>query len=362
MSDPFDDFRLSTVRSVDADRLLELFLVCAVSTVLVIRGYLKLTGYPQLGGSGLHFAHMLWGGFFMVAAIVLMLAFLGPPVKFLAATLGGIGFGTFIDELGKFITSDNNYFFQPTIAIIYVIFAALYLLFQWVGEFHPSPRALLMNAAEKTVDAVLGASGPEEAEQALEMLRASGKRGPVVDALRSLALAVHQGEEAAPSLRARLSATARHALARLAGSPWFERAMIVLFVSYAVAFVLLGIVASLIIGPQRLLASSELSVSVMGELGGAVASSLLVLAGAVSLPVSRLAAYGWFKRALLASIFFVQMFLFYENPQAALVALVMNLVLLAGVNYLLQEEAMEQRAAKHLHPVPPLAQRSATRE
>jgi len=33
----------------------------------------------------------------------------------------------FIDELGKFITSDNNYFFQPTISLIYIVFIIIFL-------------------------------------------------------------------------------------------------------------------------------------------------------------------------------------------------------------------------------------------
>ncbi len=66
----------------------------------------------------------------MMIALVLLLAFIGRHITFSAALMGGIGFGTFIDEFGKFITSDNNYFFQPTIALIYVVFVLLFLSFR----------------------------------------------------------------------------------------------------------------------------------------------------------------------------------------------------------------------------------------
>ncbi len=109
-------------RSIRARDLLEIFFVSAVFSLLLVRFFLFVTGYPQLGGDGLHIAHMLWGGLLMLISITLLLAFLGRRVQQLAAVLGGLGFGVFIDEIGKFITSDNNYFFRPTIGILYAIF------------------------------------------------------------------------------------------------------------------------------------------------------------------------------------------------------------------------------------------------
>ena len=139
--------RVPFVRVLKLSRLLETFFIASVTFILVIRAFLASTGYPQLGGHGLHIAHLLWGGLLMLIALVLLLAFIGRHIQSSAALLGGIGFGTFIDELGKFITSDNNYFFQPAIPLIYIIFVLLFLSFREL-ENRPSSseRTRLANA------------------------------------------------------------------------------------------------------------------------------------------------------------------------------------------------------------------------
>jgi hypothetical protein len=104
----------------------ETLIIAGVATVLMIRTQLWLTNYPQLGGHGLHIAHLLWGGLFMLLAIGLLLTFAGRPVLRAAAIVGGVGFGFFIDELGKFVTADNNYFYRPAAALIYLIFVGLF--------------------------------------------------------------------------------------------------------------------------------------------------------------------------------------------------------------------------------------------
>ena len=108
------------IRNMDAGTYLEIFLVASVASILAIRAYLAITGYPQLGNSDLHIAHMLWGGVFMVVGIIALSMFLGKAAQYVGVICGGIGFGTFIDEVGKFITQDNDYFYQPSVSIMYV--------------------------------------------------------------------------------------------------------------------------------------------------------------------------------------------------------------------------------------------------
>ena len=112
-------------------------MVAAIATILINRAFLSLTHYPKIAFGSFHIDHMLWGGLIMLISIVMLLRYWNPSLRRFAAFTAGIGFGLFIDELGKFITKDNDYFFQPTIAIIYVIFIFMYLVFRRFGSQAP---------------------------------------------------------------------------------------------------------------------------------------------------------------------------------------------------------------------------------
>ncbi|TMG11601.1 MAG: hypothetical protein E6I06_03940, partial [Chloroflexi bacterium] len=69
----------------DRPLLVDAFLIAAVLTVLALRVYLAAAHYPQLGGNGLHIAHVLWGGLLMVVALGMLLSLLTFPWQLMAA-------------------------------------------------------------------------------------------------------------------------------------------------------------------------------------------------------------------------------------------------------------------------------------
>jgi hypothetical protein len=51
----------------------------------------------------------------MFLSLLLLFSVMNPAIPWLAAFAGGVGFGFFVDEVGKFISEDVNYFFEPAV-------------------------------------------------------------------------------------------------------------------------------------------------------------------------------------------------------------------------------------------------------
>jgi len=126
------------IRRQRAEEYLLITMLSFAASVSVTRLFLYLTGYPQLGGGGLHIAHVLWGGLSLFIASLLPLLFANRWAFNLSALFSGIGVGLFIDEVGKFITSSNDYFFPWAAPIIYIFFLLTVALYLRISRPKPS--------------------------------------------------------------------------------------------------------------------------------------------------------------------------------------------------------------------------------
>jgi len=334
--------RRPLIRDMEADDLFESFLVSAVASVIGIRAYLSLMHYPQIGGGGVHIAHVLWGGFLMLAALVILLGFVNRPVKRLAAIIGGIGFGAFIDELGKFVTSDNNYFFQPSIAIIYLLFIALYLITRSIVRRRTLTREeSIMNGLELVKEAIENDLDPEEQKRAAALLDPYVGSDPTAAKLREL---IRQLETVPPPRPGFLTLIQRKALAgylTVVRQRWFPTVLIGFFaVQFSTTLVTLG---SRVLSDQFSTMLAPLSFYEWGELIGSTVSALLIIIGIIQLRKSRRAAYEYFIRALLVSIFVTRVFIFSTEQVSAVLGLGFDILLLIAIRTLRSLEKTAQQ-------------------
>lgn len=152
------------IRRTRAPHLVMNVLISFGATVLLVRLFLELTGYPRLGNDSLHIAHMLYGGIALAAACLLMVIYASPTAYRIGAILTGVGLGLFFDEVGKFITANNDYFYKPAAPIIYLVALGIagvyYLLRRRIDK--PTDAELLVEALENAEDLLEGRQSEQE--------------------------------------------------------------------------------------------------------------------------------------------------------------------------------------------------------
>ncbi len=330
-------------RNVRSRELLELFLLSAISSLLIVRLYLHAAGYPQLGHGGLHIAHMLWGGLLMVCSVTLLLAYLGKRTQRIAVIVGGIGFGVFIDEIGKFVTRDNNYFYRPAVGIIYAVFAVLYLVFNFLGRTRRlTSREYQLNALSQLEEAIVKDMDVTEKARVQWLIDQADANDPLTAYLQQIL----DNAQAIPTPRpgrvrraiAWLQKQYRHFWRRKGSSRWVQ----IFFVAEVALFTLAvsGNIYSSIHGvfnmsPDYL--SSETGFA-LGQLGSALVAVVFTVLGVVALPRSRFQAYEQFRRATLVNLFLTEFFIFARTGFVALPGFVFNLILLGLIGYARYQE------------------------
>jgi len=385
-------------RNIYAGSLLEIFMVTAVTAVLAIRFFLEITGYPQVGGGGLHIAHVLVGGFFMLASILILLIFLGNYPRSLAAFLGGFGFGAFIDELGKFITSDNNYFFKPTIGLIYITFILLFIFIRKISNVkYLTEKEKQVNFLEISKEAVLrgdetygkllSRSMPETTKNERVFLKNLDK--PVENPNKTPDLLSSSDLE--PVFYTNLKRRVSNLYSLMIKKTWFTQLLITFFfvkslvvliesiyinvniqntvfwavfaflVSLAIYVILISGISNMkkmsysiillvltLIFPYAVLDLTLPSLSLIDwlHLGFTFLAAAFSIAGILNIRKNRLKAYRLLESSVLIYIFFVHVFNFLEIELYGIFGLAVDLLTLIVLRYMIAQEIKNESGSK----------------
>lgn len=330
------------VRSTDARPLIDTFLVAAVIGVLGVRSYLHIAGYPQLGHGAYHIAHMLWGGLLMLAAIVVSLSFFGRRLMVLVAVIGGLGFGIFIDEVGKFITSDNNYFFQPSIGIIYATLILVYLTSILFEKVHVlTDEEYKLNALRLMEDALRNDLDPQEKREIHRLLVAIKHRDAVTKLLETFLEKIETIEPPRPS---RLQKTKRlvHRRYQQFWQLRYTNTSVKLLFAGLILLTVFALFSNILVNIHSLnsflFGRSPGDFFLKGQLVATGLSLFCLIVGLALLAKSRVLGFRWFYVATLINILLTQFFVFARYQFVALWLLVLQIVLLGLIRLVLTEE------------------------
>jgi hypothetical protein len=317
-------------RELRATTYLIAFVVATVATVLVTRGVLAAAGFPQLSGSGLHVAHVLWGGLLMALALVLVMSFVGPMIRPVVAVIGGIGFGLFIDEVGKFVTSENDYFFRPAAAIMYVVIVLFVLFIQALhGRRRPQPEELLAGALVEAVGGAAGGISDGRRARALALVDQAGDQPAAAETaamLRALPRTTRQVGDPLTWIGERV----RRIGGAIVTKRWLRITLVVILCITAAGGLLTALIVILI---QVLPASLSKNLSAGTSAWAAIPAGLAavcVVVGIRRLRQDPRSAYTWFERAVLIDLLLTQPFVVAADQFSALPSIVIDLLMLAA--------------------------------
>jgi hypothetical protein len=314
-----------------AERYILLTLLAFAATVGGTRMFLNLTGYPRLGSGNIHISHVLWGGVFLFAAAILLLTFINQRLFYLSAILSGIGVGLFIDEVGKFITAEYDYFVPAAAPIVYSFFLLTALVYTLVVRRKRKDSRLalyeLLGDLEEILDEEYTAT---EVSQLLSRLE-------IVQTDASL-------KELKPIARGLEEYLTRHAISKIEAKPGFPDRLQARWVTFRERYLTKRRLKSILIGgllglaiwelfyPVNFIINLRSPVDIISELSYLVSNELVTGPVTIGLFVFRLGFDTILGLTILVAVF---LFLINKDRNASAFAYISLLVLLTSANLIL---------------------------
>jgi hypothetical protein len=316
----------------------ESFIFIAIATILLTRLYLKLTGYPQVGGGTLHIAHTLYGELLMMLALLVAWLLLGAGARTLAVVLGGIGFGLVLDEVGKFVTKTNDYFYGPSAEIMYVLVVVVLVGTRALRAIRPlTAHECLASASAIAADGVARGLGEHQRELGLWLVDRAHHAGAAEDVEHVRALL-----QSAPTAPERLHAVGSWIPRLIPGfinSPWLGRLIGWVIVAAALGslfFHTLGVALGGYFFRDRSVQIhlAGLSVGTVILMVGAVLTLAMALPAAIALErTDRVWPLRWLRDAALLFTLLSALVHFATEGFAALINLSIGLLAMAILSY-----------------------------
>jgi hypothetical protein len=330
------------VRNVEFAQLFDTFFITSITTILVVRFFLKITGYPEIGGSTLHISHLVPGSILMLVSVLVLLAAVNRAARGFAAVVAGIGFGLILDELGKFITKDNNYFFHATPGLIYLTFVILYLVVRYAAQRRFTQSDYMANVLDILKDASIKDLDVREYQHAKDLLAHVSPRHTLYAPTKAMLELVKPSPLRQPTTLDWIIYVVKWPLRALSRQPYFHK----LIISIAIIYGFTSVIAAIFFFAGATLPDTHhVSAFLRGDetdiVGGA---SGLISAGLVAYATYKYRlgrtrrAFKYFEQALLVNIFIGQVVLFFKSQEIALAWLAVTLFLLFNLQLLSAEK------------------------
>jgi hypothetical protein len=333
-------------RSYTLGPQLDTFLVCAATAVVLNRVVLIALGYPQVGSrdpGGIHISHSIYGGIMMLVAIFIAISFLAPASRWWLSILGGLGFGWYVDELGKYV-SNSGYLYRGALPLIYIVFVVLFVVARTLASRAYGPDDAVANALESLKLAAVGALDDAGRNEALQRLASIAPSGEFAAQVRELLGNAPASPSRPRSWWRRFQVRAKEWYVAWSHRRSFTVVIDVFF--FVLALSTLGGAIGVSVDGAGITQPSERVATIAATIAG-----VLVVIGIVRLHKDRLAALRWFDRALLIWILVVQVYEFRQQQFTAVIGLAVDLFIWAMVRSAIAVE--EQRVHLDVEPRPP---------